>query len=240
MGVTSFFVIGFAAVGLGVAFVLHRRQHFLSAGDRASASLTLLERRKTDRYLFRADDSLADGGASHRASRIQEDRRISRPLHTVSVDCGEVELAQHGNRRSDRASTNAAGLGAAAGVDSDGLERPEDIAAAALLAQIARNAQAAPSPQAPGQVDAADKQAAETDQSKEAEGEKVSAEPPKLAVNDVVYYKHRALGWLLVKVLRIDYEGASDGGETYVVGGAPQLKGAEVETTRERLSLGMP
>lgn len=61
-----------------------------------------------------------------------------------------------------------------------------------------------------------------------------------LAVGDVVYYRHRSAGWILVKVLKIDREGAFDGGLTFVIGGAPQLNGAEVETTRDRLNRALP
>jgi hypothetical protein len=43
-----------------------------------------------------------------------------------------------------------------------------------------------------------------------------------------------------VKVLKVDREGALDGGLTYLIGGAPQLKGAEVETVRKRLFRSVP
>ena len=63
---------------------------------------------------------------------------------------------------------------------------------------------------------------------------------PDLKVGDIVYYDHRETGWLLVKVLKVDHEGTHDGGATYVVGGAAQLKGAEIETLRSRLFKSMP
>lgn len=66
------------------------------------------------------------------------------------------------------------------------------------------------------------------------------ADTDDLSVGDVVYYRHRQFGWILVKVIKIDREGAFDGGVTYVIGGAPQLNGAEVETTRPRLHVMMP
>ena len=61
-----------------------------------------------------------------------------------------------------------------------------------------------------------------------------------LEPGEVVYYQHRDAGWILVKVLSVDREGTHDGGETYVIGGAPQLAGAEVETERRRLFRGFP
>ena len=42
------------------------------------------------------------------------------------------------------------------------------------------------------------------------------------------------------EVVKIDREGAFDGGVTYVIGKAPQLRGAEVETVRARLFRMMP
>ena len=78
-------------------------------------------------------------------------------------------------------------------------------------------------------------------QQKEEEAPAPAPAPPPapvlddLPIGEIVYYKHRDAGWILVKVLKIDREGAFDGGLTYVIGGAPQLKGAEVETTRDRL-----
>ena len=43
-----------------------------------------------------------------------------------------------------------------------------------------------------------------------------------------------------MKILKIDHEGAFDGGATFLIGGAAQLKGAEVETERRRLFRSMP
>ena len=40
--------------------------------------------------------------------------------------------------------------------------------------------------------------------------------------------------------MAVDYVGAHDGGATYVIGGAEQLKGAEIETVRRRLFRTMP
>ena len=74
----------------------------------------------------------------------------------------------------------------------------------------------------------------------EEEEEEREEEEDLLSVGEVVYYQHRQSGWILVKVIKVDREGAFDGGETYVVGAAPQLRGAEVETTRRRLFRTMP
>ena len=52
------------------------------------------------------------------------------------------------------------------------------------------------------------------------------------------FYRHRRLGWLAVKVTKVDYQGVADGGATYCVT-APELDG-EVETVRERLALAKP
>ena len=62
----------------------------------------------------------------------------------------------------------------------------------------------------------------------------------ELAVGEVVYYQHRDSGWVLVKVIAADREGVRDGGMTYVIGGAPQLNGAEIETERRRLFRSVP
>ena len=82
----------------------------------------------------------------------------------------------------------------------------------------------------------AEKDAAEA----ESAASSAAAEPPEpedeLDKGEVVYYNHREAGWILVKVVGIDREGATEaGGCTYCIGGAPQLKGAEIETTRRRL-----
>lgn len=64
---------------------------------------------------------------------------------------------------------------------------------------------------------------------------------PVLRVGEIVHYQHRETGWILVKVIRVDFEGAFDAeGATYVIGGAPQLRGAEIETVRKRLFRKMP
>ena len=68
----------------------------------------------------------------------------------------------------------------------------------------------------------------------------VAAPADELSPGGIVYYRHRESGWILVKVIKVDREGAFDGGATYVIGGAPQLKGAEVETERRRLFRSMP
>lgn len=52
------------------------------------------------------------------------------------------------------------------------------------------------------------------------------------------FYRHRTLGWIAVKVTKVDYQGECDGGATYCVT-APQLDG-EVETVRTRLALSKP
>ena len=46
-------------------------------------------------------------------------------------------------------------------------------------------------------------------------------------------YEHRQLGWILVEIVGVDFEGAHDGGVTYVIA-APEIDGV-VETTRNRL-----
>ena len=88
---------------------------------------------------------------------------------------------------------------------------------------------------------------AEEEKRKQAEKQREKAEEEqraldeKLNAGEVVYYKHRDAGWILVKILKIDHEGSFErGGATYVIGGAPQLKGAEVETTRHRLFRTIP
>lgn len=62
--------------------------------------------------------------------------------------------------------------------------------------------------------------------------------PDELIAGCAAYYEHRRLGWLRVKVNRVDYVGESDGGATYCVT-APELEG-EVETVRSRLALSKP
>ena len=62
--------------------------------------------------------------------------------------------------------------------------------------------------------------------------------PDELIAGCAAYYEHRRLGWLQVKVTRVDYVGESDGGATYCVT-APELEG-EVETVRSRLALSKP
>lgn len=66
-------------------------------------------------------------------------------------------------------------------------------------------------------------------------------EEDELTPGDVVYYQHRGSDWILVKVIKADTRGACErGGTTYVIGGAPQLHGAEIETVRRRLWRSMP
>lgn len=66
-------------------------------------------------------------------------------------------------------------------------------------------------------------------------------EEDELTRGDVVYYQHGGTDWILVKVLTVDARGAGEeGGTTYVIGGAPQLRGAEIETVRRRLWRSMP
>ena len=67
-----------------------------------------------------------------------------------------------------------------------------------------------------------------------------SYELPALRVGESVFYEHRVHGWLRLLVLKVDHAGAQDGGASYVVGGAPQLDGAEIETERSRLFRKMP
>ena len=62
--------------------------------------------------------------------------------------------------------------------------------------------------------------------------------PDELIAGCQAWYKHRRLGWLQVKVTKVDYQGVADGGATYCVT-AQELDG-EVETVRERLSLSKP
>ena len=54
----------------------------------------------------------------------------------------------------------------------------------------------------------------------------------------MAWYSHRRLGWLEVKVTKVDYEGVADGGATYCITNK-ELDG-EVETVRERLRLTKP
>ena len=277
----SLCLLGAAALGLGIAVILYRRQRAAGAGASDEVpSVKLLQRRRTDRYIFGGEGDANSEGGAEQGERTSEQRRaseqrrgseqrraswqradglVSRPLHTVSIDVGDVELAEQpaaaaarrasGGRapRGRRVSQRTADLGAAAGVDPTALERPEDVAAANLLAMISRKAQAAASTTAVEEEELEEKdekkvelQAAQGGSKEEAEEAAAAELLPTLAVNQVVYYKHRQYGWLLVKVLRIDHEGAFDGGVTYVVGGAPQLNGADIETTRERLSVDMP
>ena len=62
--------------------------------------------------------------------------------------------------------------------------------------------------------------------------------PDELIAGCAAWYEHRRLGWLAVKVTRVDYQGVADGGATYCIT-APELDG-EVETVRNRLRLTKP
>ena len=59
-----------------------------------------------------------------------------------------------------------------------------------------------------------------------------------LHIGQVVFYKHHHHGWIFAKVTSIDYQGASDGGVTYVIE-APQISGV-LETVRKKLFTQMP
>lgn len=60
----------------------------------------------------------------------------------------------------------------------------------------------------------------------------------ELIAGCAAWYKHRAHGWIPVKVTKVDYMGVNDGGATYCITAA-QLDG-EVETVRSRLALANP
>ena len=61
-----------------------------------------------------------------------------------------------------------------------------------------------------------------------------------LAKGNHVWYHHRSLGWLQMRIDKVDYEGVfDDGGATYIVS-APQLQGEVIETVRERLFIDRP
>ena len=63
---------------------------------------------------------------------------------------------------------------------------------------------------------------------------KGTLEPTDLAVGEIVYYKHRTLGFIQVEVTKVDYRGAFDGGVTFLIS-APELADGVVETVRKRL-----
>ena len=69
---------------------------------------------------------------------------------------------------------------------------------------------------------------------KRAVAQEAIARPP-LKKGDVAMYEHRQFGSILVEVVGVDFEGAHDGGVTYVIA-APELDGV-IETTRSRLRL---
>ena len=71
-------------------------------------------------------------------------------------------------------------------------------------------------------------------QSADAAGGAGAEDEEELQRGEEVYYSHRTMGPVLVKIVNIDVRGVFDGGITYLVEGA-QLDGA-VETVRNRLS----
>jgi hypothetical protein len=194
-----------------------------------------------------------------RGSRLsrQKDGRRSHGLRTASLDPmhDSLELHDMGQQPSRRHSQLTGNLSREAGVDAAGLQSPADIEAANLLARLERMARASieedvqPMSPPPGDLsggapgDPPGEPLGHPPGCPKASGASSAAENSEdllLSKGDVVYYRHRDHGWILVKVLRVDFEGAADGGLTYVVGGTPQLKGAEIETTRARLFYTLP
>jgi hypothetical protein len=60
----------------------------------------------------------------------------------------------------------------------------------------------------------------------------------EMVAGAMAWYEHRRLGWLHVRLTKVDYEGVHDGGATYCITHA-ELDG-EVETVRTRLHLARP
>ena len=62
--------------------------------------------------------------------------------------------------------------------------------------------------------------------------------PEEFIAGGSAWYRHRRLGWIQVRVTKVDYQGVADGGVTFCITAA-ELDG-EVETVRERLALTRP
>ena len=115
-------------------------------------------------------------------------------------------------------------------------------AAADLLAGIERQAREQEDRERQDRDRAAKAAAAKRREEKKAQeaAERKAKKAPKndLTVGQVVFYKHHNAGWIFVKIASVDYEGAHDGGLTYVIE-ASQINGV-VETTRDKLFVDMP
>ena len=82
--------------------------------------------------------------------------------------------------------------------------------------------------------------AAEAKKAQQAKPKKSPRKPRwgDLAIGQVVFYKHRQHGWIFVTITSIDYEGAHDGGATFMIE-APQIEGV-LETGRAQLFVKLP